>query len=110
MISLTLYTTLGCHLCAQVEALLSALANQPVEIERIEIIEDARLMERYATRIPVVADSQGEELIEGFEIERLASWLRARGWLDESALDALAAKEASPPKSAYRRNGRRFLG
>ncbi|PRY66452.1 glutaredoxin-like protein DUF836 [Vreelandella songnenensis] len=109
MISLTLYTTLGCHLCTQVEALLGALANQPVVIERIEITEKDRLMERYATLIPVIADSQGGELIKGFEVGRLATWLRTRGWLDEGALNALAARDETPPKGAYRRNGRRFL-
>ncbi|RUR38019.1 glutaredoxin family protein [Vreelandella populi] len=110
MISLTLYTTLGCHLCAQVEMLLGKLANQPIEIKRIEIIEDERLVERYGSLIPVVMDSQGGELIKSFEIERLAHWLRARGWLDEGALDALVAMNETPPKSAYRQNGRRFLG
>ena len=111
MISLVLYTTLGCHLCTQVEVLLTTLANQDVALERIEISENDELIERYGRYIPVVVDSQGSELTQGFESKRLAAWLRERGWLDEHALAALLEEALeSPPKGAYQRNGRRFLG
>lgn len=111
MISLTLYTTQGCHLCTQVEALLGMLANRPVAISHIDISDDDRLVERYGRWIPVVLDSQGEELIKGFEAERLAAWLGVRGWLNERALEALLEEtQDSPPKGAYQRSGRRFLG
>ncbi|MBP5979044.1 MAG: glutaredoxin family protein [Halomonas sp.] len=110
MIPLTLYTTLGCHLCAQVEALLSALANQPVALKRVEISEHTALLERYGELIPVVVDSQGRELIRGFEVARMSDWLGERGWLDERALMSLKEPEKSPPKGMHLHNGRRFLG
>ncbi|MBE0404192.1 glutaredoxin family protein [Halomonas citrativorans] len=110
MISLTLYTTLGCHLCAQLEGLLAALANQPVVLQRIEISDCPELLARYGELIPVVADSQGHELIRGFEVERLSGWLRQRGWLSEHALTRLMQPDEVPPKGRYVHNGRRFLG
>ena len=57
--SLTLYTTLGCHLCEHAEALLEAAGCQFVASD---IAEDLILLERYGTRIPVVRDSLGREL------------------------------------------------
>lgn len=59
MRQLTLYTTAGCHLCEQAEALLDAagIPFVPVDIEA-----DLTLLERYGVRIPVVRDSGGREL------------------------------------------------
>lgn len=110
MIQLTIYTTLGCHLCAQLAALVAALANQQVALTHIEISEDATLMERYGARIPVLVDQQGRELDRGLDVDRLSTWLRARGWLDEHALDALTTPPAkTPPVGVHQRHGRRFL-
>ncbi|TVP51147.1 MAG: glutaredoxin family protein [Halomonas sp.] len=111
MIQLSLYTTMGCHLCTQLEALVAALANQKVWLHHIEISEDDALVERYGVRIPVLADNAGDELDRGFELERLSAWLRQRGWLDEAALAGFITPPASvPPKGAHQRDGRRFLG
>ena len=115
MIRLTLYTTLGCHLCHQLEGLLARLGNAPVTLERVEISEDDALMARYGVRIPVLSDGEGGELDRGFEPERLAAWLKARGWLDEAAWRSLAqasAGEAEPREArpAPPRGGRRYLG
>ncbi|GEN28227.1 hypothetical protein HVA01_18730 [Halovibrio variabilis] len=111
MIQLSLYTTMGCHLCSQLEALVAALANQKVWLHHIEISDDDALVERYGVRIPVLVDSRGNELDRGFEPERLSVWLRERGWLDEVALAALTAPpDTTQPNSAHERNGRRFLG
>ncbi|WP_300271968.1 glutaredoxin family protein [Halomonas sp.] len=115
MIRLTLYTTLGCHLCTQLEALLTRLCHAPVTLERVEISEDERLMARYGVRIPVLADGESDELDRGFEPERLRAWLAARGWLDEAAWRLLArelAGEAEPrvARPATLRGGRRYLG
>lgn len=111
MIRLTLYTTLGCHLCAQLEGLLRTLANEPVALEHVEISEDETLMAHYGVRIPVLADASGAELDRGLDPERLGEWLRRRGWLDETALTAwLTPPEPPHATAAYRRNGRRFLG
>lgn len=111
MIQLSLYTTLGCHLCSQLEALVAALANQEVWLHHIEISDDDALVERYGVRIPVLVDSDGKELDRGFELERLSAWLRERSWLDEAALAAFTAPpESAAPKGTHERDGRRFLG
>ncbi|WP_075878998.1 glutaredoxin family protein [Vreelandella massiliensis] len=112
MIQLSLYTTLGCHLCAQLEALVHTLANDEVALRHIEISEDDALMARYGVRIPVLADAEGQELDRGLDPVRLGEWLRARGWLDEAALAALLAppEAPKPAKPAFERNGRRYLG
>ena len=55
MSSLTLYTTLGCHLCEHAETLLEAAGCHFVSSD---IAEDLTLLERYGTRIPVVRDSR----------------------------------------------------
>ena len=47
MIQLSLYTTLGCHLCTQLEGLVATLANQKVWLHHIEISDDDALVERY---------------------------------------------------------------
>ncbi|MFO8044455.1 MAG: glutaredoxin family protein [Halomonas sp.] len=115
MIPLTLYTTLGCHLCSQLEGLLGHLCGEPVALARVEISEDDALMERYEVRIPVLADDQGEELDRGFEAPRLAAWLAERGWLNEAAWEALQCQlegEETPREvqGAEMRRGRRYLG
>ncbi|MBB3140243.1 glutaredoxin family protein [Halomonas organivorans] len=111
MIRLTLYTTLGCHLCEQLEAWLSVLASVEHRLEKVEISEDDRLLERFGERIPVLVDADGDELERGFEAPRLAEWLAARGWLDEAAWRA--AQEGEEPRPASRgaemRDGRRYL-
>ncbi|NYT74539.1 glutaredoxin family protein [Halomonas sp. QX-2] len=111
MIQLSLYTTMGCHLCSQLEALVAALANQKVWLHHIEISDDDALVESYGVRIPVLVDGDGNELDRGFELERLSAWLRERGWLDEDALAGFTAPpDTTPPKGAHKRHGRRFLG
>ncbi|MDR9440752.1 MAG: glutaredoxin family protein [Halomonas sp.] len=115
MIRLRLYTTLGCHLCEQLEALLVTLCATPYRLDRVEISDDDVLVERYGVRIPVLVDEAGEELDRGMEPERLAGWLADRGWLDEAAWQQLQQQlsgETSPEtvKGATLRGGRRYLG
>ncbi|WP_416140124.1 glutaredoxin family protein [Halomonas sp. HK25] len=115
MIRLTLYTTLGCHLCSQLEGLLGHLCAEPVALDRVEISEDDALMERYGVRIPVLADGVGQELDRGFDAPRLAAWLAEREWLNEAAWEALRRQregEEAPRevKGAQMRGGRRYLG
>ncbi|SDN59602.1 glutaredoxin family protein [Vreelandella arcis] len=111
MIWLTIYTTQGCHLCDELEARVAALTHPVIEWQRVEVSDDEALMARYGERIPVLADDKGQELDRGNELERLTTWLRQRGWLDEAALSALSAPvETSARGGAHQRNGRRFLG
>ncbi len=70
MKTLLLYTTAGCHLCEQAEALLLPVldylkANFPegVSLKPVEISESEALVERYGIRIPVIrVEGQEEEL------------------------------------------------
>ena len=55
MTHLTLYTTLGCHLCEQAEAMItSCLPASTYELELVEIANSDELMAAYGVRIPVL--------------------------------------------------------
>ncbi|TDO06849.1 MULTISPECIES: glutaredoxin family protein [Halomonas] len=119
MIRLRLYTTLGCHLCEQLEALLATLCAERYQLERVEISDDEELVARYGVRIPVLVDEAGQALERGMAPERLADWLAVRGWLDETAWQQLQQQlsgETSPgvtkraAKGATLHGGRRYLG
>jgi len=61
-IELNFYTTDGCHLCEEATALLQQLLTQGPEqyqIEVIDIIESDELVQRYGSRIPLIA-KQGD--------------------------------------------------
>ncbi|GEN24434.1 glutaredoxin family protein [Halomonas cupida] len=115
MTVLRIYTTLGCHLCEQMEALVTMLARGGLGFEHIEIAEDEALMARYATRIPVLLDEQGREVLEGnVSPEAVANWLEARGLLDEAAWSELNARgsdrDGREAQAFEERTGRRMLG
>ncbi|MDX5377992.1 MAG: glutaredoxin family protein [Halomonas sp.] len=118
MNQLTLYTTLGCHLCEQLEALLASLHRGDYRLMKVEISEDEALMARYAVRIPVLVDAAGDELDRGFEPSRLAAWLAERRRLDVAAWRRLQASELGPEArvqeeqvpTKQRPGGRRYLG
>ena len=82
MIQLSLYGTLGCHLCEEAEQLLNQwLAHNPGEIELtlVDIADDATMMEQYGIRIPVIHNQQsGAELGWPFDESRLAAFLMAQ--------------------------------
>ena len=66
MKTLYLYTTAGCHLCEQAEALVApCLVRYGLVLEPIEIADSEDLMRRYGVRIPVL---------------RLAGETRELGW------------------------------
>ncbi len=50
---LKLYTTSNCHLCEQAELLITKRVKID-DITLIEIADDATLLEKYGTRIPVL--------------------------------------------------------
>ncbi|WP_148254358.1 glutaredoxin family protein [Aidingimonas lacisalsi] len=107
MIRLTLYTTLGCHLCEQLEAQVVRLGSDEVGLARVEIADDETLLARYGERIPVLVDAAGYEFDGARSPEHLADWLAERGCLR----DAAAITDASHASSmGYWRDGRRYLG
>ncbi len=70
--TLTLYSTLGCHLCELAEDILYA---ESLRFEIVDIAEDVNLIERYGVRIPVVVDSRKRELGWPFDQTMLRAWL-----------------------------------
>lgn len=74
--NISLYTTLGCHLCELALHLLQAqqAKGRDLHIIEVEISDDDALMERYGIRIPVlrVADA---ELGWPFDAARLEQFL-----------------------------------
>lgn len=77
---LTLYSTSGCHLCEQAEALvLPLLSGQSLQLQVVEISGDDALLERYGLRIPVLGCHAGngewQELGWPFDQPQLWSWL-----------------------------------
>ncbi len=72
--TLILYSTLGCHLCEQAQAVLDSFVN--IEYEIVDIAEDDALVERYGIRIPVVKETFSERDIGWpFDQSLLAQWL-----------------------------------
>lgn len=57
---LVLYVTSACHLCERAERLIRQAVGLPVT--RVEIADDAGLLERYGIRIPVLRMENGAEL------------------------------------------------
>ena len=76
---LELMTTEGCHLCEHATPLLVAgLDPNLFEVDLVDIAFDDQLMNRYATRIPVLVDSQsGAELGWPFDIQQLAEFVES---------------------------------
>ncbi len=58
---LTLYSTWGCHLCEEAEALLRAAG---LEFTLVDIVDDPTAFASYRTEIPVVTKLQEEHLTE----------------------------------------------
>lgn len=83
--TLTLYTTAGCHLCEQAEALIRPqLAAERWRLHSVDIAQSDELIERYGVRIPVVAKMAEEdpskvvaELGWPFDAYQFAQFLRS---------------------------------
>lgn len=55
MISVTLFTTAGCHLCELADAILKSISiPNTLVVNHVEIGDDDSLIERYGLTIPVV--------------------------------------------------------
>jgi thiol-disulfide isomerase/thioredoxin len=77
---LVLFYTPACHLCEQAEALLQdAFAEIPFQLEKVDIVLDNALLERYGSLIPVlkkgVIGLTGDELCWPFDDKQLAAFL-----------------------------------
>ncbi|MEZ5491865.1 MAG: glutaredoxin family protein [Gammaproteobacteria bacterium] len=79
MATLIVYSTAGCHLCEQAEALLCQLALEtPLDWQTVDIATDAELVERYGVRIPVLV-WQGSTIELGwpFDLQQLRHFIAA---------------------------------
>lgn len=72
MISLTVYTTAGCHLCDQAFDLLKQLDQKNLNIVTIDIATNDKLVDHYGTAIPVIKFSDNSELNWPFTLEELS--------------------------------------
>lgn len=72
MRQVTLYTTLGCHLCEMAEEVLHGCG---VEFTAVDIADDPDLIERYGVRIPVIALPSGRELGWPFDGSAVTAFL-----------------------------------
>ncbi len=81
-----LYTTVGCHLCAEALVLLHALQEQlqeqaqdrdkPLQINEVDIADSEALMAEYGVRIPVItSDSSAGDIGWPFSLEELRQFL-----------------------------------
>jgi hypothetical protein len=80
VIRLTLYGTHGCHLCEEAEALFRQAVDQYpalMDLQKIDIAEDAELLALYGARIPVLYSRDfGSELGWPFDASQLRAFLQ----------------------------------
>ena len=76
-LSLVLFQTLGCHLCEEALAVMSASRSiDGALLESVDIADDDALLERYGTRIPVLRRlDSGAELDWPFTSEEVSRFL-----------------------------------
>jgi hypothetical protein len=73
-----LYEKVECGLCAETyRALTRVRMEVALDIERVDILTDPVLFERYALRIPVLAEGERELDAAGLEEAALRRWLVA---------------------------------
>ncbi len=78
--TITLYHTLGCHLCDDALALASQIIytdKLAIGIEQVDIVNDDKLLSQYGEHIPVFKRDDGSELSYPFERKILAQWLKS---------------------------------
>ena len=82
MITVTIYSRPGCHLCDEMKAIVERVARsaaRPITIQEIDISTDADLEARYGVEIPVLlADGKKVAKYRVTE-EALTKWLMANG-------------------------------
>ena len=68
--SLILYSTSACQLCERAQCLLASMPElRFVEVDVVDIAEDATLLARYGTSIPVLVIASGAELAWPFNAD-----------------------------------------
>ena len=68
--SLILYSTSACQLCERAQSLLASMPElRFVEVDVVDIAEDATLLARYGTSIPVLVIASGAELAWPFNAD-----------------------------------------
>lgn len=77
--SLVLYSTEGCHLCEEAEALLRVARNvlPGLNWEVVDIANDDALFKAYGWHIPVLRNAQGRELRWPFDPVTLKDFLES---------------------------------
>ena len=76
-----LYTRPGCHLCDQALALVNSVESIN-QVQKRDISGNLELVSRYASRIPVLARADGQELEWPFsasDVQRMAQAPAGRG-------------------------------
>lgn len=76
---ITIYTTLGCHLCEQAIAMLQPLQMKGIiALTEVDIADYEELLETYGVRIPVLRRQDNDaELGWPFGLEEVESFLQA---------------------------------
>ncbi|HET8807122.1 MAG TPA: glutaredoxin family protein [Methylophaga sp.] len=75
--TVTLFTTVGCHLCElALEQLHSLQPQLPFHIHSVEIGDDDALIAEYGVRIPVVKCTNNAELGWPFTLPQLKAFLQ----------------------------------
>ena len=71
--SLTLFSSPGCHLCEQAEDIVDYVG---VPFEVVDMTSDVELVRLYGVRIPVIKRSDGSELgwpFDALDVERFSA-------------------------------------
>lgn len=92
-VRLTLYSGPGCSLCDKAKLLVERVAQDvPLEVEEVDITQDAALYDRYRYAIPVIA-LDGREVMAGKVTE---FWLRKALRGEPLERDSLSALDYRP--------------
>lgn len=75
---LTLYHTLGCHLCEQAEILLlEAKLVENTDFKKVDIGDSEALVEAYGVHIPVLVNQANQGLYWPFDVQLLTQFIGA---------------------------------
>jgi glutaredoxin len=84
LISLTLFTKPGCHLCEEAKTVVDSVLDQfksqhstesPIELTEVNILEDQALLEKFGEEIPVLQINGATHAYWRIDSERLIAAL-----------------------------------